>query len=215
MARTGTLMRKPRGQFKIGLDTGCSFFGCSRAWGASRPENQGRAGSSLFSFLSLAPDKAPWAPAAARSSSAQIDGNFDDPRLTDYDLLLANLAELRAGRAAQVGRGPMRTFLWRVCVCACVRACACVCLRVCICVRACVLVFVCELVSRTGYHTAADKFTARMFAKRRPSQVPIYDFKQSRRSGFQKVEVRRFFGPRHYKPERGEQQSRRLPRLTL
>ncbi|KIZ05000.1 hypothetical protein MNEG_2962 [Monoraphidium neglectum] len=53
-------------------------------------------------------------------ASKLIDGNFDDPRLTDYDLLLANLAELRAGRAAQ---------------------------------------------------------------------VPIYDFKQSRRSGFQKVEV--------------------------
>lgn len=35
----------------------------------------------------------------------QIDSNFDDPRLTDYDLLLANLAELRAGRPAEVPRG--------------------------------------------------------------------------------------------------------------
>jgi uridine kinase len=31
-----------------------------------------------------------------------IDDNFDDERLTDYDTLLANLAELRAGRAAEV-----------------------------------------------------------------------------------------------------------------
>ncbi|KAK9800247.1 hypothetical protein WJX73_005883 [Symbiochloris irregularis] len=31
-----------------------------------------------------------------------IDGNFDDPRLTDYDLLLENLKALKAGEAAQV-----------------------------------------------------------------------------------------------------------------
>ncbi|GBF98882.1 phosphoribulokinase uridine kinase [Raphidocelis subcapitata] len=35
-------------------------------------------------------------------ASKLIDSNFDDPRLTDYDLLLANLAELRAGRPAEV-----------------------------------------------------------------------------------------------------------------
>jgi hypothetical protein len=28
-----------------------------------------------------------------------------DPRLTDYDLLLQNLADLRAGKAAQVSNG--------------------------------------------------------------------------------------------------------------
>lgn len=35
-------------------------------------------------------------------ASRLIDGNFDDPRLTDYDLLLENLAHLRAGKSAQV-----------------------------------------------------------------------------------------------------------------
>lgn len=34
--------------------------------------------------------------------SKVIDGNFDDPRITDYDTLLSNLAELKAGRPAQV-----------------------------------------------------------------------------------------------------------------
>jgi uridine kinase/adenylate cyclase class IV len=35
-------------------------------------------------------------------ASKLIDGNFDDPRLPDYDLLLANLSDLRAGRPAEV-----------------------------------------------------------------------------------------------------------------
>lgn len=35
-------------------------------------------------------------------ASRLIDGNFDDPRLTDYDLLLENLGHLRAGKSAQV-----------------------------------------------------------------------------------------------------------------
>ena len=34
--------------------------------------------------------------------SKVIDGNFDDPRITDYDTLLANLADLKAGKPAQV-----------------------------------------------------------------------------------------------------------------
>ncbi|KAL4451982.1 hypothetical protein ABPG75_007644 [Micractinium tetrahymenae] len=34
--------------------------------------------------------------------SKVIDGNFDDPRITDYDTLLANIADLKAGRPAQV-----------------------------------------------------------------------------------------------------------------
>ena len=33
--------------------------------------------------------------------SKVIDDNFDDPRLTDYDLLLSNLADLKAGRATR------------------------------------------------------------------------------------------------------------------
>eukprot|EP00249_Psilotum_nudum_P017079 c26145_g1_i2 orf=801-2315(+) len=35
-------------------------------------------------------------------SSRIVDGNYDDPRLTDYDLLLKNLNDLKAGRAAEV-----------------------------------------------------------------------------------------------------------------
>ncbi|KAM7279130.1 hypothetical protein ACFE04_006264 [Oxalis oulophora] len=35
-------------------------------------------------------------------ASRIIDGNFDDPRLTDYDTLLENLHGLRAGKAVQV-----------------------------------------------------------------------------------------------------------------
>lgn len=35
-------------------------------------------------------------------ASRLVDGNFDDPRLTDYDLLLRNLADLQKGRSVQV-----------------------------------------------------------------------------------------------------------------
>lgn len=35
-------------------------------------------------------------------SSRIIDGNFDDPRLTDYDTLLENIHNLKAGKPAQV-----------------------------------------------------------------------------------------------------------------
>lgn len=35
-------------------------------------------------------------------SSRIVDGNFDDPRLTDYDTLLENIQGLKAGRAVQV-----------------------------------------------------------------------------------------------------------------
>lgn len=35
-------------------------------------------------------------------SSRVIDGNFDDPRLTDYDLLLENLNDLRAAKEVQI-----------------------------------------------------------------------------------------------------------------
>lgn len=41
-----------------------------------------------------------------------VDNNFDDPRLTDYDTLLANIADLRAGKTVQVResfrRGPLQ-----------------------------------------------------------------------------------------------------------
>ncbi|KAK9868977.1 hypothetical protein WJX84_000932 [Apatococcus fuscideae] len=37
-----------------------------------------------------------------------IDGNFDDPRLTDYDLLLANLQDLKDGKAIQA---PIYSFV--------------------------------------------------------------------------------------------------------
>lgn len=40
-------------------------------------------------------------------SSRIIDGNFDDPRLTDYDTLLENIRDLKAGKPAQV---PMYDF---------------------------------------------------------------------------------------------------------
>jgi len=40
-------------------------------------------------------------------ASRLVDGNFDDPRLTDYDTLLANVAELKAGRPA---RAPIYDF---------------------------------------------------------------------------------------------------------
>ncbi|CAO2828455.1 unnamed protein product [Amaranthus hypochondriacus] len=35
-------------------------------------------------------------------ASRIVDGNFDDPRLTDYDTLLQNINDLKAGKAAQV-----------------------------------------------------------------------------------------------------------------
>lgn len=35
-------------------------------------------------------------------STRVIDGNYDDPRLTDYDLLLENIHDLKAGKAIQV-----------------------------------------------------------------------------------------------------------------
>mmetsp|Transcript_11150 Transcript_11150/g.33431 ORF Transcript_11150/g.33431 Transcript_11150/m.33431 type:complete len:669 (+) Transcript_11150:244-2250(+) len=35
-------------------------------------------------------------------ASRLIDGNFDDPRLTDWDLLLENIRDLRAGKPAEV-----------------------------------------------------------------------------------------------------------------
>eukprot|EP00882_Tetradesmus_deserticola_P011951 GHRQ01012648.1.p1 GENE.GHRQ01012648.1~~GHRQ01012648.1.p1 ORF type:complete len:455 (+),score=199.18 GHRQ01012648.1:129-1493(+) len=34
--------------------------------------------------------------------SKVVDGNFDDPRLTDYDLLLSNLSDLKAGKPADI-----------------------------------------------------------------------------------------------------------------
>ena len=34
--------------------------------------------------------------------SKVIDGNFDDPRITDYDTLLSNLSDLKSGKAAEV-----------------------------------------------------------------------------------------------------------------
>ena len=40
-------------------------------------------------------------------ASRLVDGNFDDPRLTDYDTLLANVADLKAGRAT---RAPVYDF---------------------------------------------------------------------------------------------------------
>jgi hypothetical protein len=111
----------------------------------------------------------------------QIDGNFDDPRLTDYDLLLSNLAELRAGRPAEV-----------CCVC------------VCVCVFG-----GWEVVSslrhlRGGLLIGWSNFntpqpsshqTSRVLSppRRTPpppkKQTPIYDFKQSRRSGHQTLPV--------------------------
>jgi hypothetical protein len=36
------------------------------------------------------------------SHSSSCDTQFDDPRLTDYETLMANLADLKAGRETQV-----------------------------------------------------------------------------------------------------------------
>lgn len=36
--------------------------------------------------------------------SKVIDSNFDDPRLTDYDLLLQNIRDLKNGKNIQVQR---------------------------------------------------------------------------------------------------------------
>lgn len=59
------------------------------------------------------------APPPLRPPTLQIDGNFDDPRLTDYDLLLSNLADLRAGKPADVSNGSCHasrnTTLWDAC----------------------------------------------------------------------------------------------------
>jgi hypothetical protein len=40
-----------------------------------------------------------------------VDNNFDDPRLTDYDTLLANISDLRAGKTVQVRQLRVRVFL--------------------------------------------------------------------------------------------------------
>lgn len=36
-------------------------------------------------------------------ASMLVEGNFDDPRLTDYDTLNQNLSDLKAGKTVEVG----------------------------------------------------------------------------------------------------------------
>eukprot|EP00878_Enallax_costatus_P012472 GHUV01013025.1.p1 GENE.GHUV01013025.1~~GHUV01013025.1.p1 ORF type:complete len:216 (+),score=29.41 GHUV01013025.1:259-906(+) len=66
-------------------------------------------------------------------ASKLVDENFDDPRLTDYDLLLQNLADLKAGKPADVSKQTMSGFVcslslasshWRHIMCCAWQCCA-------------------------------------------------------------------------------------------
>ncbi|KAG2667200.1 hypothetical protein I3760_15G101100 [Carya illinoinensis] len=62
------------------------------------------AGKTVFTekVLSFMPSIAVITMDSYNDSSRIIDGNFDDPRLTDYDTLLENIRDLKAGKPAQV-----------------------------------------------------------------------------------------------------------------
>ena len=62
------------------------------------------AGKTAFArkIQALIPDVALLSMDNYNDGSKVIDGNFDDPRITDFDTLLSNLADLKAGRSAQV-----------------------------------------------------------------------------------------------------------------
>ncbi|CAI5504715.1 unnamed protein product [Closterium sp. Naga37s-1] len=58
--------------------------------------------SNLFSVLNFMPGITVISMDNYNVASRVIDGNFDDPRITDYELLLSNLQGLREGRTVQV-----------------------------------------------------------------------------------------------------------------
>ncbi|KAJ4840628.1 Inorganic pyrophosphatase ttm2 [Turnera subulata] len=62
------------------------------------------AGKTIFTdkILSFMPSVAVISMDNYNDSSRIIDGNFDDPRLTDYETLLKNVHDLKAGKAVQV-----------------------------------------------------------------------------------------------------------------
>ncbi|XP_055809810.1 inorganic pyrophosphatase TTM2 [Solanum dulcamara] len=62
------------------------------------------AGKTVFTekILSFMPSVAVISMDNYNDSSRIVDGNFDDPRLTDYDTLLKNINDLKAGKPAEV-----------------------------------------------------------------------------------------------------------------
>ncbi|XP_051148762.1 inorganic pyrophosphatase TTM2-like [Andrographis paniculata] len=62
------------------------------------------AGKTVFTekIINFMPDIAVISMDNYNDSSRIIDGNFDDPRLTDYETLLKNIHDLKAGRPAEV-----------------------------------------------------------------------------------------------------------------
>ncbi|XP_050374006.1 inorganic pyrophosphatase TTM2 [Argentina anserina] len=62
------------------------------------------AGKSVFTekILNFMPSVAVISMDNYNDASRIVDGNFDDPRLTDYDTLLQNVSDLRAGKAVEV-----------------------------------------------------------------------------------------------------------------
>ncbi|KAJ6768573.1 INORGANIC PYROPHOSPHATASE TTM2 [Salix koriyanagi] len=78
----------------------------------SHPKRQGLlkdqgpsgAGKTIFTekILNFMPSVAVISMDNYNDSSRVVDGNFDDPRLTDYDILLKNVLDLKAGKSAEV-----------------------------------------------------------------------------------------------------------------
>ena len=99
-----------------------------------------------------------------------------DPRITDYDTLLANIADLKAGRCTQVrwaGSGEGRGWLCRRAEAAAgspAGECQC-------------------LASHAGEHDARQQVPPSRPDLPPSVQVPIYDFKTSSRVGYRTVEV--------------------------
>uniref|UniRef100_A0A6N2LUS0 CYTH domain-containing protein n=1 Tax=Salix viminalis TaxID=40686 RepID=A0A6N2LUS0_SALVM len=62
------------------------------------------AGKTIFTekILNFMPSVAVISMDNYNDSSRVVDGNFDDPRLTDYDILLKNVLDLKAGKSAEV-----------------------------------------------------------------------------------------------------------------
>ncbi|KAL6785836.1 CMPK1 [Auxenochlorella protothecoides x Auxenochlorella symbiontica] len=69
--------------------------------GLAGPSGSGKTAFSA-KIQSFIPDSVVLSMDMYNDGSKVIDGNFDDPRITDFDTLIQNITDLRAGRAAEV-----------------------------------------------------------------------------------------------------------------
>ena len=127
-------------------------------------------------------------------ASRLIDGNFDDPRLTDYELLLENLRDLKEGKDIQVSCSPQPS-----CAAGGVRL-----LRrahellldmPCDCKQGKRISMAASLAIGVAECQMSDRPFLRLLllpgdsTSTAPPQVPIYDFKVSKRVGYKTVKV--------------------------